>query len=78
MARPHVSRRGLGQSRRMQWLVRKIWALANEGVGAWVKAEVRRDKSTPPKGDWSGGGLVMAPRRLASTQSFNQRCLCVR
>ena len=38
MARPHVSRRGLGQSRRMQWLVRKIWALAKEGVGAWVKA----------------------------------------
>ena len=28
---------------------------------------MRRDKSTPPKGDWSGGGLVMVPRRLAST-----------
>ena len=34
MARPHVSRRGLGQSRRMQWLVRKIWALAKEGCGS--------------------------------------------
>ena len=37
MARPHVLRRRLGQSRRMQWLVHKIWALAKEGVGAWVK-----------------------------------------
>ena len=46
--------------------------------GAVQDAEVRRDKSTPPKGNWSGGGLVMAPRRLASTQSFHQRCFCVR
>ena len=46
--------------------------------GAVQGAEVRRDKLTPPKGNWSGGGLVMAPRRLASTQSFNQRCFCVR
>jgi hypothetical protein len=38
MAPPHVSRLGLGQLRRMQWLVRKIWALAKEVMGAWVKA----------------------------------------
>ena len=34
MARPHVSRQLL----RMQWLVRKIWALAKELGGAWAKA----------------------------------------
>ena len=46
--------------------------------GAIQDAVVRQDKSTQLKGDWSGGGPVMAPRRLASTQSFNQKCFCVR